>query len=214
MNLSYREMLEVFDGMIAGDGSVRSWPTGSSWFRVNLSGTKHADWLLYIKLVLEALGIKVSEIYPKVYHAVSKGKEYESFVLSSWCSPFLAEQRARWYPDGIKVIPRDCSYSHRWLAHLFMGDGNSQLLGSTSWPFLNVRLALMGFDESSIARIEAYLHEEGLAAVRSYDKRVKNGSGIVVGLSQESAEAFMTMVSPYMLPSFSYKIKYLKEAEN
>lgn len=201
---------EVFDGVMVSDGFLfrpRSL-TANSYFSMMLSGSEHIDWLLSTKETLCGLRIEFPPEYPYVFSVVKRGKLYDYCFLRSYVSPYLTQQRKRWYPNGVKEVPEDFTLTPVSLACMFMGDGNSSLDRRNPIP-VHARLCTQGFSLRSVGLIEIALRKIGIVDVgHEHHKKVGKGAGMGLSILQDSVNRFMKMVEPHMEPSYMYKVKY------
>lgn len=186
------------------DACMQQYATGSL-FQMILSGTNHVDWLRNIKEALLTLGIPVSSVYPRLYGPyLSKGKAFIQAHLKSRVCNILTPYHDSWYARGRKEIPRSFTLTPVSLANAFMGDG----CGYNRKGHIRLSLSTCGFSIDSIERAEHALDELGLGGFCKYrNMHVRNGSGIeLYSSSRELMRKFMTIVEPYMMPSFAYKL--------
>lgn len=205
--------LELFEGLMAGDGGLQPSKDGAR-FHLHLSGAKSRiknenllGYLGYLSRNLLALGVSTSPGYPKICY--SNRQPFVYCALQTLTSPFLLLQRERWYPNqygsnlGWKEIPESFELTFRSLATLFEGDGSSTPNG----PSIYIIIATQGFNGRSIELIERQLHKFGLNTGRSYVK-VARGAGVRLSIFQDSVNDFMHMIDPFVVEPYRYKIKY------
>lgn len=205
--------LEVFEGLMAGDGGL-SPSKKSARFHLDLSGAKSGipnekllGYLRYLSRNLLALGVMTSPGYPKVCYSNRQPFEYCSLLTLT--APFLTLQRKRWYPNqygsnlGCKEIPEGYILTICSLATLFEGDGSSTPNG----PSVYIVISTQRFSVRSIKFLEGQLHILGLHTGRAYVQLVR-GTGIKLTILQDSVNDFMHMIDPYMNEPYRYKIKY------
>ncbi len=226
------EVLEIFDGVMLGDGSLTRRFYG---VRLHMSQSKTSKdgrltmednfaWLAYIKNdCLLPLGVEVSDTFPVFYARCRKSGPYQSVDLSSWQSNFLAEQYRRWYaPTGewvgdksvssryrrgdTKITPRDLALSPITLTHWFIGDGGSNWT-KTRPSTVIVSLATCCFTEEEVCRLTTMLNEMGIATIKPKMFPTKKGSGLVIYIAQESVDFFFDLIAPYM-PSHKGLLQY------
>lgn len=203
------EAWKIFDGVMMSDGClIPSSPTNSV-FQVQLSGSEHMDWLVLINSALGVLGVGCGS--PKVYPVECGERQRDNCRLCSKASSFLGVQRLRWYSNGAKRIPEDFRLDSISLANEFMGDGNSYYNHGRSSSGVTIRLSTVSYDLTSIGKIEEQLKEIGIAHLSrilySNCSRAKGASGISINILGASAERFISLVEPYIVPSFKYKVK-------
>ena len=199
---------EVLDGVMLGDASIKR-SSGGANFVMASSGTKHTDFLTSVKENLEYMGIVFSTAYPKLYHSVSKGKHYDYYYLQSLCSELLSSYWPHWYGNGSKKkVPEDISLTPVSLAYWFMCDGSST---PGIRDYIQVYLATCAFSNSDIGILQESL--KGLGIESSIHRGYKRNYGKEypsIYINQYSVDAFMNLVSPHVLDSFTYKIKTRK----
>ena len=196
------ESFEVLDGVMLGDGNL-SKPAVNACLRYGKSGNDHIDLVHYVKEQLEEIGVVFASNMPKALTD-------ENLWLSSRVHIILTGEYFRWYHNGKKEVPEDILLSPRTLAVLFMDDGSSTY-SHKSGPTVTVYLATHSFSEYSIKLLEKALLLKGINTGRDHDKRVKGGAGIYITILQDSVDLFMSTVSPYVFPSYQYKIKYRRQ---
>lgn len=210
--------LQVFDGVMIGDGGLsRALLAGDpvelchkvncSRFTLNQSTERgdHMDWLLYVKVALALLDIEVSPGYPKYCTVRSRGKTFGSSKLLTLTSSWLTEQRKVWYPKGYKEVPGWFNFTPVSLANMVMCDMNSNR-DKRSPCTVNIHLETQGFGLESIIIIENSLRRMEFHTGRGIENL--GASGIRVTILQDSVDAFMNTIRPWVLPSFEYKVKY------
>jgi len=209
--------LQIFDGVMLGDGglyrALRAGDPPPLCYRVKESrfsitqsteAYDHMDWLYSLKKAFVELRVEVSSGYPKYTKCRSRGKVFGSSKLLTLCSPWLTEQRKRWYPKGIKEVPGDCLFTPISLANMWMGDG-----GASRDPrgiAVNTHFSTQGFSLSSVEAIEAALRDLGIHTGRGTEDR--GISGIAITVLQRSVDTFMDIIDHWVTPSFKYKVKY------
>lgn len=197
----------ILDGVMLGDGRIcfsRNNP--DAYFQMNLSGSKTMIYLEYLKQALIHMGIHVSQNYPKLYPAVSRGKPYALACLATSCSSRLTAEQPRWYlgRKGQKIVPADIELSPVTLAHWFMGDGSSS---KGACGCINTTLCTDSFPKECVEILETCLHGISVNTGREH-RHVKEGSGIRLTILQSSVNNFMHMIDPYVVEPYRYKIKY------
>lgn len=164
---------------------------------------------IFVAEVLRPLGVEPNTGYPKIYNRIGKDKEGKfipGVMLETHVSRFLTELYHKYYPNGKKAIPEDFIITDVFLAWHFMLDGCSQWHGYGG-PGVVVNLCTHGFDLHSIELFESQLYSLGVNTSRSH-KRVEDGAGIMIAISWDSTDQFMSIVDPFVISPYRYKIKY------
>jgi len=211
--------LETFNGVMVGDGSLhRALRAGAcpelcygvkdSRFTLTQSTEQydHMDWLLFVRDAFIELRVRTSSGYPKYVAAQSRGKIFGSSKLLTLTSPWLTGQRKRWYPGGVKEVPEDFQFTPISLANAWMSDGGATRDKRCS-VVVNLHLEAQNFSLSSISIIEQALHHMGVSHTgRGTEER--GNSGVRITILQKSVDVLMSIIEPWILPSFKYKVKY------
>lgn len=201
---------DVLHGEILSDAHLTLRPKRrNSQFRLSLAGAEHVDRLLIVKYSLAELGVYVSPQYPKV----TPRAKYTEVLLVSRQHPLITAARNQWYKmyPGAKyhkAVPPSLTLTPLMVAHWFMGDGCSSMdkrpgyRGSVTCYF-----STESFDIGSIALLEWELHRLGVQTGRINKKpKPAFGASIRITILQRSIDDFMDMITPYMLPSYNYKV--------
>lgn len=210
--------LEAFNGVMVGDGCLHRallagdppelcYGVKDSRFTITQSTElyDHMDWLFFLKDAFTELGVEVSPGYPKRFVKRSRGKAFGSSKVLTLTSPWLTEQRREWYPEGLKEVLRDFNFTPVSLANAWMSDGNATR--DKRYPTtVNVHLFVQDFSLDSVCILEHSLHNMGILYTGRGTEE-KGNSGVTITVLQDSVDAFMDIVSPWVLPSFRYKIK-------
>lgn len=200
--ISPRAANQVIDGAMLSDANL-GFHSKNANFLMCLSGKEHMDWLEVVAHALIVLGVPLCSGHPKVMPRTSRGKQYENCILESRVSAFLTEQRCRWYPEHVKIIPRDLNITPIVLANAYMGDGNSTARIKQNAPHLILlTLSLEGFTKEDLLFFEGKLRALGIQG--HADTKGRNGYRVS---NTESVNTFMDLVEPYILPSYRYKVK-------
>lgn len=153
------------DGLMLSDITIR--PDGS--FGWNL---KYQEFSEYIANQL------------KPYEAYSKAtSDPNIFRGRSYCHPDIKKQRQRWYPDGIKIVPKDVKIDITSVLMLYLGDG---CLHKTRG---NITLYTLSFTEEEN---EFLVHKLSCIGISSRVIPVKKHFAIY--LSRPNAEEFLKIL--------------------
>lgn len=217
--MTKEEALQVLDGSLLGDGSLRRLKSGAL-YHMDLS--KHTiligDHLKYLCWIannaLEPLGVVPCKSYPKLGTTASRGKPYRYARLATHVSPVLGQLYDEWYIGGswkegfihgaTKVIPRRLMQAKVLpvlsLVPWFLEDsGSYHAIGSTK---VRVAFAVCNFTEEEVSHLTTMLNNMGLNTVKPAKENVKKGSGLSIYLAQDSINPLMNLVEPLILDVF------------
>lgn len=195
------EALEVFDGAMLGDAGLYYSHTGhgggrtyhnKAYFHIDLSGEGYVDWLEVVQSALECLGAGFTRM--RTGSALSRGKPYIKCELWTKAEPLWVPHRERWYPNGVKSIPEGLKLTPRSLAHWFMGDGTSSYEG---FSFAPCSLAF-----SEVVKLRVLLQDLGVRTTAGTSRPYR-----LYGSGGNNIDKLMDIISPYIVPSFSYKVR-------
>lgn len=216
--LTEAQALQVFDGVMLGDGGLAG-PRMYAYLDLALSSGRIAPeellkHLQHIADVLKVLGVEACDRYPRASQSVSRGKPYTRCRLVTKTSPFLSAQYGNWYASRLpgntrrKKLPEGLLLTRISLAYWFAYDGSS-FRNKRYHSNVPVSLASDGFCTHDVELLEEQLHILEIASTgRHLDKRVAGSSGISITVLQDSVDSFMELVDPYVPEPYRYKIKY------
>jgi transcriptional regulator with XRE-family HTH domain len=203
------DALAYLDGLLIGDGScVMASESTARLVIGQMIG--HADWIDRIRSDIAACGIGSVRRDVAGHERVRKTGKLAGRLIR--CSPValactkpyggdLLGLRRRWYPDGIKIVPRNFDVANALtLALWHMGDGCLFWRRSSQG---HVHLATNGFTEDDVRWLAAQMSEK--LAVRP--KVNLHYGRPTITLYNESAERFLDLVRPHVVPSFAYKVR-------
>lgn len=198
---------EVFDGVMLGDGCLRPM-NASAFFSVDLSGITHIDWLYVARDALISLDVPVSRGHPRLNKGVSHGKAYYGCLLSSRSCAYLAEQYRRWYPDGVKIVPKNLKLTPATVANWFMGDGSSvqhQYKDKPGHKYVEAKFATHNYMEEDVELLRTLLEQLGVKNSKVYPDR---GYYFISVCNEEGVIWLMHAIEPFIVPSYRYRVKY------
>lgn len=197
----------VITGCILSDAYLRKIDDGqNSCFELEQS-EKHKELVTFLEDYFTDLGIQTGTY--RYLHKAIRENDLPKWGIRVFTrrSKFWTLMRKRWYPDGVKVIPKDLVITPKTLAFIFMGDGTS------SWNDVNnhsssIIIHTEGFDHDSVMLLKNKLYEYGIEIINT---QIKPNLGEVIRISRaKDVKKFMNLVQPFMLSSFNYKVKIPK----
>ena len=142
------ELLEVLDGYLLSDGCIARPEAKRTIIAARLSiGQKEREFAEYIGNQFMCYNLKLR-------YASSFSKKYQRFYHcweGTTCNhPDLLRQRIRWYPNGVKIVPKDCSFTPKSVLIWYLGDGCLQKKENT---YPRISLSTDGFTKEDINNI-------------------------------------------------------------
>lgn len=202
-----QDSLAVMEGSLLGDASITCKTSGShGLFSIGLSGEEHLDWLNYVNHHLSLLGLDQVLNKPTAKWAKNKKGDYMHCRLWTRRHPFFTMMHRKWYPNGIKEVPKGFLLTALSLTSWFMGDGCS------SWYFdglVSVYFSTQNFNKKNTDCLKAALAQLGINQVNDHTPSRGNAPGVELAItSADNVTRLMSIVEPSTLPSYEYKIKY------
>lgn len=196
------QLQDYIDGLLLGDGSILLHGHGARYSQG--FALPYYIWVDKIRTGFLAFGI-LGRIRLRTHNGYAPyNYKYEFDSLSY--SEFIP-LRGRWYPQGIKVVPKDLSLSPIVVANWYMGDGSLLKPGRKLCSSVNtsVSLATQGFQLTDILFLIDLLTSIGLSRVNKYE--TSKGYGILIQ-RQTDVIKFLDYISPYIVSCFKYKMQY------
>lgn len=239
--MNEKEAMEVFDGLMLGDGGLGLHVT-SAWFSLALSAGDPNQWrntswngrnskipqmqyLTYIMDCLEPLGIKFSEECPKASICLSRGKPYLYCHIESFSSGFLLAQFSRWYrpvTDEVRET-RWFATNRKWykilpddvvltpLTITVWFEGD----GGTGWisrPNVQLWLATNSFAREEVSKLSELLLPFGIHARVCKKLTKKQITWELAVCAVADVNIFFDLTERYIHSCYRYKIRRAKYA--
>lgn len=120
------------------------------------------------------------------------------------CEEFLKEYK-RWYPKGIKVVPKDLKLNPKILLHWFMDDGHS------CWKHKNKNSVSLGLSTESFTKKDCnfLLKQMEEMGIECYLGKSHGGYGHKIYVRGHYVKKFFDLIGPCPkeVPSMAYKWK-------
>jgi hypothetical protein len=176
----------VLDGLLLGDASI----PGDQGL---LHFSQRSDRREYVEYVAQQLSISLDRVRDRERKPDSRtGHVSRCSELRTLSAPVFHELRARWYPEGRKVVPRDLRISPECVLNWFLCDGScSETRGGAQ-----LVLCTDAFSKTELGFLRDQLFEVGIDS-RECDRRLR--------VRQKSIAAFYDYVGPCPVSCFAYK---------
>lgn len=131
----------------------------------------------------------------------TKGVAYSSVSFATMQLPCFTYFRAIFYTESVKIVPIDIYelLTPVGLAYWIMDDGSRQNYG--------LHLNVYGFDSASVDRLLLTLRNK-FDLKCTLHPHSSHKDGLRIYISAESMPSLRLMISPYILPSMTYKLGY------
>lgn len=125
-----------------------------------------------------------------------------SYNLAGRRHPNMLLLRNFWYPDGVKIIPKDLIITPKSLAYAFMGDGTSR------FTYKNLIVAVVLCTENFTLDDNLLLIDKISRLGVNFRIFKHRGKFRLICKRKNDVYRFMSLVEPHMLECFMYKVKY------
>ena len=194
----------VMDGLLLGDAWVEV--DARSEGRLCLEqAVSHEGWIEAVETFFTQEGVQCTRSTRKPRENVLHGKVIKGkggALLRTRKYRVFTEQRARWYPSGLKRVPQDVDLGPLSLAHWYWGDG------ATSNQGYRMVFHTDGFEESEVVFLRDRLY-----ALYGWTPKVSPRSGqkgFILTLGQASQRRdLVELIKPFCPPCFSYKLSII-----
>lgn len=206
LNISNTELSDlekqIIQGMLLGDGSVLLSKV-SSYFTTTSKDKEFTD---HLKGILSLPGWRTYIRDKK--HIIIKGRKYnceKNYTITSRTDKSLGTFRNEWYPEGIKIVPRNLELTPTIIKYWFYGDGSTSFVPYRDVPDARVRITFCtnGFTHDDCEFLVSKLDDLSFKFTIQLDK----GKPILVALQRNTTTEFCNYMGECNLPCFDYKWK-------
>jgi len=189
---------QILVGSLLGDAHLESrYKLGCATLRIEHSykQKEYVDWLYSgFKKWVRTL--------PRKRTRWSWGKKQDKYLFMTYGHKILGEFREIFYRNKKKIVPENIEYhlTPLSLAVWYMDDGSIKSRKHKGM-FLNTQ----AFSLSDVKRLQGILRKKFL--IENITRKDK--SGLQIYILGRSAENFMRLIRPYIIPSMEYKIPKL-----
>lgn len=189
----------IVDGLLLGDGQIDK----KGLLRLEQSNKRHC-WLEDVNNKIISLGgySKIITIPPRIM--VIEGRSVfkkEGSLLYTPAYVEIQEQRKRWYPEGIKRIPKDLELSPLTLAYWFAGDGTYTKMGMLTF-------CTNGFVKEDTQYLIELISNLGIEAnIRKTSRKGQYTIGIFKILE---AIKLKDIIEPFLPECCKYKLEFVR----
>lgn len=135
---------EILDGELLGDGCLTKY-----------NDRKYGNYIFVLGSIIQEHCLNIKRLFPKgifnnktPYHIKSERfRKGIFYCLRSRSDPYLTEQRKRWYPQGVKIVPQDIKITPVVLYYWYIGDG---CLVRRKGRIKNIQLSTDGFSNENL----------------------------------------------------------------
>ena len=202
--INKQQLMKLVSYFILGDGGVyRQSEKGNAQFIMNMK-QENADYIYWVKEVLE--NITTVKVVERILDNKDGCKRKPQYRLDTRCHPYFNAIRDRIYIDSYKGLdPHTLKLlDAEALAILYMCDGSLKTyksVGSINWSYdvtLNLKRLSYG---------DQLLLKKTLKELLDLEWNInRNNQYYYLRLRSKDINKFMELVTPYIKPSFKYKL--------
>lgn len=204
-NFEFTEnQLDIIIGELLGDGSITCYNENRKhdyYFSINVVSKEH---LIYLKKCLPYN--LFSDNAP--YFSPSKLRirnnrilnEQNIWAMKSKSHPVFTELRKKWYPNGIKIIPKDLQLNPTICFHWYIGDGT--LVNRYTKYNPCIFLHTDGFKEENVDFLIDLLNNLKFISTKQTDYRTNR---FFIRISTKSTLDFLRWIGEPKISDYSYK---------
>ena len=197
---------EILDGLLLGDGGI-----AKKGYAQMEQCSRRKGWLLDVQDRLHLTGVESRIILtpPRERTLKESGRVLRGTAGRHLYTPVymeLKEQRQRWYPEGVKLVPRDLRLTPMVLAQWFCGDGSGNSNGTLVFH-------TEGFSETCVDFLIGRLWED-CRIHGSKQKHQRPGQFFIQILNRSDAVRFRDLTSVYVPECCQYKLRFVRETKH
>lgn len=180
---------DIFDGLMLGDGYLLLKKGAKN--AIYGHSCKEIDYLHWLVQCIDGCEFSQNK---KIYEKDNGYRTGSVFQMYTRANPWLTEQRHRWYPDGVKIVPRDVILNRDTLRHWYIGDG---CLDSDKLYLRQITISSHSFSYDDRAFLCSQIEDLGF--------RVSNRKNGLICISKSSVKPFLDYIGPPEVPCYNYK---------
>jgi len=193
---------QILEGELLGDGCLsRTKQCINAMFQYKTSNLQYSE---YVKSLFNIFDPSNDYDHSQYTH-LERATGYSWYTKTN---PSLTEIYDRWYPDGIKIVPRDLELTPLVCLHWYIGDGCLETNHKTKQQY--IELHTQGFNESNIDLLVQKLNDLGFIARKAKAKLNKLGHMTYkITISSKSMTKFLKYIGKCPVESYEYKWEIL-----
>ncbi len=195
------EQKDFLEGLLLGDASI-VYPNKNKSLYPRLTVSRKDDDKDYLFWQYDVLkdfylsGPKSKRCFDKRFK-----KEYYQYHLQTRTGKIFTDYHKKWYPNGIKIIPRDLQITPLLMLIWFLDDG---CIVNSSKNGLTIKLATDGFTKDDVNFLSTLLGDYLNEKFNVY----KNGSGFIIKAPTLAAVKYIKTIEPIFPQCMQRKITW------
>lgn len=197
------EQKEHILGSLLGDGSIEMGKLAKNARLCICRQTKDKDYVKWQALIFNNL-CEDNCLKHSVFFDKRTNKYYYRTYFRTRNCPIITEYWKKWYPDKIKIVPRDIAFSPISLLIWFLDDGCVHFDKSKNCSVLRLDLSTMGFTKDENIFLSQKLSEYIKEEVRVLSQKGK----YYLRLTNVPARKFISIIDPIFPDCMIRKAKW------
>lgn len=194
------ETRELIDGLLLGDASVGDHRNSEARLELTQRRTC-ADWVANVATRLESAGFDTRITDRGVRGLQLRTGKYATLTI----------ERRRWYPDGIKAVPRDVRLTPLAISQWYWGDGctgnNGYRMTFHTEGFQRAHVEFLGTRLLDLHGISSRL-EMRRASPASQTRPLRSANQYILTVSTSQSRRRLTkLLAPFCFKCFAYKLE-------
>jgi hypothetical protein len=199
-----KQLTKLISYMIMGDGGVYNYTkNGNATFIMNMV-EKNEDYVIYCKSILENItSCKIAKVQ-------KEGNRQPQLRLSTMAHPFFNTMRERIYVENYKSIDHHALklLDYEALAFLYMSDGSLGKYFRPEIGMINPSYKIT-LNLKRLSYGDLFILKKALKDYLDLEWNIhKHGKYFYLSLRMKDVRKFIEGITPYILPSFLYKVDF------
>ena len=199
--LTAKEIKKILLGTILSDGYLQETQGGSVRFELFTKVKEHADYITNVLKQITGVFVNCKPKFDKRYN------KYIGYRIWTRTHPYFKNLHKQFYEDSKKVLNNYVisRLDSEALAHIWMCDGLlNRAKNRKTNKVQNVgEFCLESFDENELEDLHCHLYNK--FGIDTTFKSVIWGKGFRLRIGGKGLQKFISLIYPYVLPSFHYK---------
>lgn len=157
----------------------------------------HKDYVDWICEIMKDVGPAKTYFIPGKYDKKNNITAKDAYRLETGARALWTPLYYKWYPNNKKTVPSDLTIDAQTMAIWIMDDG------TYNWRRNTMEIYSMSFDEEQHKLLKQVIYRD-----LNLEATIGNHHGFkVIRFNKKNLTPLIELISPYMLPSFEYKVK-------
>jgi hypothetical protein len=203
--------LPVINGSLLGDAFITK-KQGDNWHCSFSKRNIHYDHLLFFakQIFTDHAECRISGPFKSATNLTINGEP--TYFLNTYKHPEITALREIWYPNGIKIIPRDLTLTKESLLHWFLDDGYSYIVRkkykNSVYTSVRILFCTQSFTRQDLEWLSKKLQVQFGIVFHLASKKNKRGKiQYLLRVSESQVNDFLDLIGECPIDSLKYKWK-------